>query len=126
MPVAAAAGHALRAELQPARIQGDRHLWFQLLQNLIENAINHGHSDSDIDVALAASGEISVRDHGPGVPDEVLARLGERLFRADPARSAPGIGIGPALARAIAEHHGATLSFENAEPGLRARVSPKS
>jgi signal transduction histidine kinase len=123
-PVAAAAGHALRAQLQPARIQGDRHLWFQLVQNLIENAINHGHSD--IDVSLAGNGEISVRDHGPGVPDEVLARLGERFFRADPARSAPGIGIGLALARAIAEHHGATLSFENAEPGLRARVSPKS
>jgi signal transduction histidine kinase len=122
-PVAAAAGHALRAELQPARIQGDRHLWFQLVQNLIENAINHGHSD--IDVTLAGNGEISVRDHGPGVPDEVLARLGERFFRADPARSAPGIGIGLALARAIAEHHGATLGFENAEPGLRARVRPK-
>ncbi len=123
-PVAAAAGHALRTQLQPARIQGDRHLWFQLLQNLIENAIHHGHSD--IDVTLAGNGEISVRDHGPGVPDEVLARLGERFFRADPARSAPGIGIGLALARAIAEHHGATLSFENAGPGLRARVIPGS
>jgi signal transduction histidine kinase len=121
-PVTAATGHALRAELQPVRIQGDRHLWFQLVQNLLENAINHGHSD--IDVALDASGELSVRDHGPGVPDEMLARLGERFFRADPARSAPGIGIGLALARAIAEHHGATLTFENAHPGLRARVSP--
>lgn len=123
-PVAAAAGHALRAQLQPARIQGDRHLWFQLVQNLIENAINHGHSD--IDVSLDASGELGVRDHGSGVPGEVLTRLGERFFRADPARSAPGIGIGLALARAIAEHHGANLSFENAGPGLRARVSPKS
>ena len=123
-PVAAAAGQALRADLQPARIQGDRHLWFQLLQNLIENAIHHGAGD--IDLALDARGELSVRDHGPGVPDELLARLGERFFRADPARSAPGIGIGLALARAIAEHHGATLSFENAAPGLRVRVRPKS
>ena len=121
-PVAAAAGHSLRAELQPVRIRGDRHLWFQLVQNLIENALNHGHSD--VDVRLDADGELSVRDHGPGVPEELLTRLGERFFRADPARSTPGIGIGLALARAIAEHHGATLRFENAAPGLRARVSP--
>lgn len=121
-PVAAAAGHALRADVHPVRTQGDRHLWFQLLQNLIENALDHG--GGDIDVALDANGELSVRDHGPGVPNEVLAHLGERFFRADPARSGPGIGIGLALARAIAEHHGTTLSFENAAPGLRARVRP--
>ncbi len=121
-PVAQAAGHQLRAALVPCRLQGDRHLWFQLLQNLIENALNHGHSD--IDIELQASGELSVRDHGPGVPPESLPHLGERFYRADPARSAPGIGIGLALAKAIAEHHGASLSFENAQPGLRARVSP--
>ncbi len=121
-PVAQAAGHQLRAALVPCRLQGDRHLWFQLLQNLIENALNHGHSD--IDIELQASGELSVRDHGPGVPPESLPHLGERFYRADPARSAPGIGIGLALAQAIAEHHGASLSFENAQPGLRARVSP--
>ena len=121
-PVAQAAGHQLRAALVPCRMQGDRHLWFQLLQNLIENAINHGHSD--IDIELLASGEITVRDHGPGVAPESLPHLGERFYRADPARSAPGIGIGLALAKAIAEHHGASLSFENAQPGLRARVQP--
>ena len=122
-PVAQAAGHQLRAALVPCRMQGDRHLWFQLLQNLIENALNHGHSD--IDIELQASGELSVRDHGPGVPPESLPHLGERFYRADPARSAPGIGIGLALAKAIAEHHGASLSFENAQPGLRARVRPR-
>ncbi|HWS27645.1 MAG TPA: HAMP domain-containing sensor histidine kinase [Xanthomonadales bacterium] len=122
-PVAQAAGHQLRAALVPCRMQGDRHLWFQLLQNLIENALNHGHSD--IDIELQASGELSVRDHGPGVPPESLPHLGERFYRADPARSAPGIGIGLALAKAIAEHHGASLSFENAQPGLRARLRPR-
>lgn len=122
-PLAQAAGHQLRATLLPCRIQGDRHLWFQLLQNLIENALNHGHSD--IDIELSADGELCVRDHGPGVPVESLLHLGERFYRADPARSTPGIGIGLALARAIAEHHGASLSFENAQPGLRARVRPR-
>lgn len=120
-PVAAAAGHALRAQIAPFRAAVDRNLWFQLLQNLIENAISHGRSDVEVD--LDAAGTLSVRDHGPGVPQESLARLGERFYRADPARSAPGSGIGLALARAIAEHHGARLRFENAAPGLLAIVS---
>jgi signal transduction histidine kinase len=119
-PVAQQADRQIIARIDPQRSRGDRHLWFQLLQNLIENALNHGAGD--IEVRLDTHGELSVRDHGPGVSPELLARLGERFFRADPARSAPGVGIGLALSRAIAEHHGATLTFENAEPGLIARV----
>ena len=118
-PLAATAQRQLSASIVPCALRGDRHLWFQLLQNLIENALHHGQGD--IEIALV-DGELSVRDHGPDLPAEALSRLGERFFRADPARSAPGIGIGLALARAIAAHHGASLRFENANPGLRARV----
>jgi len=120
-PLFAAAAWSLRLDLQACSIQGDRHLWFQLLQNLIENALQHGQSD--VDIRLAADGELIIRDHGAGVSDADLARLGERFFRADPARSTPGVGIGLALARAIAEQHGYSLVFEQAEPGLCARVA---
>jgi signal transduction histidine kinase len=120
-PLAAAAGRELSARIAPFRAPVDRNLWFQLVQNLIENAIGHGGGTIAVD--FDAQGTLTVRDHGPGVPAESLPRLGERFFRADPARSAPGSGIGLALARAIAEHHGARLRFENAHPGLRAIVS---
>lgn len=120
-PVAADVGREIEITVQPLNLRGDRHLWFQLLQNLIENAINHGAGTVEIELNPEAG--LCVRDHGPGVSDDLLERLGERFFRADPARSAPGFGIGLALSRAIAEHHGATLSFENAHPGLRARVT---
>lgn len=119
-PVFHAAGFALRADLKSCRIKGDRHLWFQLLQNLLENAFHHGQSD--VEVQLDANGELFIRDFGQGVHADDLAHLGERFFRADPARSTPGVGIGLALARAIAEQHGASLVFEHANPGLRARV----
>ena len=120
-PVAADIGREIHTRVQPTSLRGDRHLWFQLLQNLIENALNHGAGQ--IDIELDPKQGLSVRDHGPGVSPDQLARLGERFYRADPARSSPGFGIGLALAAAIAEHHHARLSFENANPGLRARVA---
>lgn len=120
-PVAAAGGRRLHANIAACRLQADRHLVFQLLQNLIENALQHGAGD--IEIELAASGRLSVRDHGPGVPPDSLARLGERFFRADPARSGTGSGIGLALARAIAGHHGARIEFANADPGFRVTLT---
>lgn len=119
-PLAAVAGREISASIKATSRRGDRHLWFQLLQNLIENALNHGAGA--IDIELDPDHGLNVRDHGPGVDADQLQHLGERFYRADPARSSPGFGIGLALARAIAEHHGTELSFENAEPGLRARV----
>ncbi|MFO1493608.1 MAG: HAMP domain-containing sensor histidine kinase [Lysobacterales bacterium] len=118
-PLAEAQGRAIQAQLAPVQASGDRHLWFQLVQNLIDNAIQHGAGA--IDIELDAD-QLCIRDHGSGVPAEQLHRLGERFFRVDAARSTPGVGIGLALVRAIAEHLGTPLHFENAEPGLRARI----
>jgi len=119
-PVVQAAGRRLRARIGACSVPVDRHLLFQLLQNLIENALNHGAGD--IEVELSDEARLSVRDHGAGVPDDLLARLGERFFRGDPARSSPGAGIGLALVRAIAVHHGARVEFAQADPGLRATI----
>lgn len=117
-PVAEAQGRRIHAELQSVSASGDRHLWFQLVQNLIDNALQHGSGDIDISLDPQA---LMVRDHGVGVPEEQLHRLGERFFRVDAARSTPGVGIGLALVRAIGEHLGCVICFENAQPGLRVR-----
>lgn len=123
---AEADGRAIRATIAPVSVHGDRDLLFQLVQNLIENALRHGAGA--IEVALApdastATATLTVRDHGTGVPDDALPRLGERFFRVDVARSAAGSGIGLSLARAIAERHRATLAFRNRDPGLEATVA---
>jgi signal transduction histidine kinase len=59
---------------------------------------------------------ISVRDHGPGVPQEHLARLGEPFFRA-PGQTSPGHGLGLAIARRAAERHGGRLELSNLAQG---------
>lgn len=119
-PVAAETHRQIHLEVTTCELRGDRHLLFQAVQNLIENALGHGAGD--IDIKLDGHGILEVRDHGSGVPEEALARLSERFFRVDSARTTPGIGIGLALVRAIAELHGGEVRFANAHPGLRVRV----
>ncbi len=118
-PLAEQSGRTLNANLASVPYEGDRHLWFQLAQNLIGNAITHGAGD--IQIELDAD-ELTVRDHGPNLDVGTLLQMGQPYFRADRARSSPGIGIGMALARAIAEAHGGEMLCENADTGLRVRV----
>lgn len=68
--------------------------------------------------------ELSVRDHGPGVPPEQLPRLSEPFYRPDSARTrrAGGVGLGLHLCRRVAQAHGGTLALDNAAPGLRVTV----
>jgi signal transduction histidine kinase len=96
-----------------------------LLRNLIDNALRHSAGAAQppsLELARDADGQlrISVRDHGPGVDDEQLARLAEPFYRADTARqrSTGGVGLGLYLCRLVAQAHGGTLAFRLAQPGL--------
>lgn len=119
-PLAVADGRGLVGTLAPATVRGDPDLLFQVLQNLIENALKHGAGSIALDLAAGErSVVLSVRDHGAGVPDAALPRLFERFFRLDESRSAAdGAGVGLALVRGIVEAHGGRVAARNAGPGL--------
>ncbi|PZQ55206.1 MAG: two-component sensor histidine kinase [Variovorax paradoxus] len=100
-----------------------------LLRNLLDNALRHGAGGPQAPVvslrpASADQGgggiEVEVRDFGPGVPEEQLARLAEPFYRPDSARtrSAGGVGLGMYLCRLVAQAHGGGLTLRNAHPGL--------
>ena len=102
-----------------------------LLRNLLDNALRHS-AGAPVPVTLyvralaAGQGiELEVRDHGPGVPEDQLAHLGQPFFRPDTARtrSAGGVGLGLYLCRLVAQAHGGTLVVRNAQPGLSVVVS---
>ena len=63
---------------------------------------------------------ITVRDHGPGVPQAQLAQLAQAFVRPDSARTrtSGGVGLGLYLCRLVAQAHGGTLTLCNAQPGL--------
>ena len=109
-------------------ITGDPELLRRAVENVLRNAIRYAPAGSGIEVRVDdrdAVTHISVRDGGPGVPEEVLPRLAHPFFRADDSRDSAtgGVGLGLSIAqRAIQLHHG-TLSAENAHPGLRVILS---
>jgi signal transduction histidine kinase len=115
----------IHAEITPARIAGDRDLLFQLLSNLFDNAIKYAPAGTRIDVVLEKSSRevlLSIRDRGPGIPEEQHQRVFDRFVRLEAHRGTPGSGLGLSVVRAIAVRHGAEIHIEDAEAGLRVRL----
>ncbi|MDR0227138.1 MAG: two-component system sensor histidine kinase CreC [Burkholderiaceae bacterium] len=89
------------------------------LSNLLSNAIDFAPEGSTIEVDLAP-GRVSVRDHGPGVPDALLGRLGERFFTTPrPNGERSGTGLGLSIVLRIMLLHGGSMQVAHACPGLR-------
>lgn len=109
-------------------VAGDEERLGQLFDNLLVNARRHGGAQARVRLSTRREGssvEVLLEDDGPGVPEEALGQLGERLFRVDPARSraAGGHGLGLAIVRKIAERHGGAVRFERSSlGGLRVAV----
>lgn len=90
--------------------------------NLLENAIRHAPGSEPIAITAAAQGamlEITVRDHGPGFPAEMLAEAFERFHRKSAPASRPGagLGLGLSICRGIVEAHGGTIAAANHPDG---------
>jgi two-component system sensor histidine kinase MprB len=74
-------------------------------------------------------GELTVRDHGPGIADEDLPFVFDRFYRAPSARGRPGSGLGLAIVRQAVEAHGGTVRAATAPGGgavLRMALSASS
>jgi signal transduction histidine kinase len=124
-------GPTIHCEARDAMLALDPDRFQQVVVNLVSNAQRHARG-GEVLVRLEASHTatatvltLRVDDDGPGVPEELLSRLGERLMRVDPSRTRAtgGSGLGLAIVRAIVERHGGQLSFARSPAGgLRAEV----
>jgi signal transduction histidine kinase len=97
----------------------------RVLLNLLTNAVRHTPSDGSIAVLAEPAEEevrVSVEDSGEGIAPEEVARVFDRFWRHDPARSAGGSGLGLAIARGLVEAQGGRIWAENRPEG-GARVS---
>jgi two-component system sensor histidine kinase MprB len=84
--------------------------------NLLENAGKWNTNGQPVEVRLA-DGELTVRDHGPGIAPEDRDRVFDRFYRSAAARALPGSGLGLAIVRDVAEAHGGEVSAEDAPGG---------
>ena len=95
---------------EPVLVEGDPNLLRRLVRNLLENARRHARGSAvEVHVARARSGAaLSVADRGPGVPESERERIFEPFYRPAGARESRdgSFGLGLALVRQIARHHG--------------------
>jgi signal transduction histidine kinase len=96
------------------------------VRNLLDNAVKYGKSGS-VELHVAArSIEIDIDDDGPGIPQDELAHVLEPFYRLEESRSREtgGVGLGLAIARAVAQAHGGTVTLANRpHGGLRAKIA---
>jgi two-component system sensor histidine kinase MprB len=86
------------------------------VNNLLDNAVKFAGTAAPIEVRLA-SGELAIRDHGPGIDPEELPLIFDRFFRGARSRSLPGSGLGLAIVRQVVERHAGSVSAAPAPGG---------
>ena len=109
-----------RAELSGRLVSIDRTRIEQVMNNLLQNAVEHTTEGGRIDVSVAESDEtvsVTVADTGEGITSEDLPHVFDRLYRADPSRtrSTGGAGLGLTIAKQLIEAHGGTIRVESTE-----------
>jgi two-component system, OmpR family, sensor histidine kinase KdpD len=111
-------GHRLIAQIPPdlPLVQFDYVEIAQVLINLTENALKHTPAGTDVMLSATrhpSAVEIAVRDHGPGIPPDVVPHLFDKFYRTKVSEHIPGTGIGLAIAKGLVEAHGGDIRVES-------------
>ena len=124
--------HALSLELEPGlpEILADRERIIQVMMNVVSNAIKYTPDGGTIVISAGQTGDkvwMQVDDNGIGIPDPAdRARIFERFYRVDKARSreSGGTGLGLSIAKELVDRHQGTLELvDRPGPGLSLRMT---
>ena len=105
--------------------EGDRNMLRRALSNLLDNALRFTPSGGEVRVRIVDVGQgvsVCVENSGEGVPADLLPRLFDRFYRADPSRqegSSEHAGLGLAITRSIIRAHGGDIRCESADGWTR-------
>ena len=123
------AGVRLQLDLwpQPVMILGDQETLQLAIGNLLDNALKYAGEQRLIELSVAPAdgrARLSVQDHGPGIPEEHHARIFERFYRVDKARSRQlgGTGLGLAIVKHVMIAHNGEIRLQSS-PGKGARFN---
>jgi len=104
------------AEVAPWYVRGEAAALERAIVNLMDNAVKFSPAGGEIDVRLHG-GQLTVRDHGPGIPAEELPHVFERFWRSPSARSLPGSGLGLSIVARTVQQSGGEVTLTPAEGG---------
>jgi signal transduction histidine kinase len=111
---------AVDAPKHPVLVLADRAMLGRALLNVLSNAVKFSLDDTTVEVEVATAAQhvvVRVRDHGIGIPEAELERLGTRFFRASNAvtNEIAGTGLGIRIVQTIVDKHAGELRFESQE-----------
>ncbi|MES4901482.1 MULTISPECIES: HAMP domain-containing sensor histidine kinase [unclassified Streptomyces] len=110
------ADRTIDASLGPWYVRGDAAALERTLVNLLDNAVKFSPSGGVVEVVLK-EGQFTVRDHGPGIPDDELPHVFERFWRSPTARSLPGSGLGLSIVARTVQQSGGQVGLQPAPGG---------
>lgn len=107
---------------EPCNTFGSPELLRSAVENVVRNAVNYTAEGTEVEITLrnhSGGAEITVRDHGPGVPEAELPNLFRPFYRVANARERQtgGTGLGLAITERAVRLHGGTVHMENAKNG---------
>jgi len=105
---------------QGLTFQADQRGFRQILLNLLSNAVKFSRSGGEVEISARIASQrlvLVVRDHGIGMSESLLSRIGRPFEQAinDPAHAREGTGLGLSLVRSLVLQHGGTLKIESRE-----------
>ena len=117
----------IATELMELEITGVNDWLSSAIENMVRNAIRFTPEGSRVEVALKKHKRyaiVTVRDYGPGIPEDALDSLFEPFFRVDDTRGKEndGFGLGTSIAMGAVKNHGGTITARNVHPGLEVTI----
>lgn len=107
----------ITAQLRPWYVRAEPAALERALVNVLDNAVKFSPPGGSVEVALSEHGELTVRDHGPGIPAEDLPHVFERFWRSPSARALPGSGLGLSIVARTVQQTGGEIALRPAAGG---------
>lgn len=106
----------IRADIRPWYVRAEPSGLERAIVNILDNAVKFSPEGGTVDVTLR-DGELTVRDHGPGIPTEELPHVFDRFWRSPSARALPGSGLGLSIVARTVQQSGGEVSLTPAAGG---------
>ncbi|MEU6666641.1 HAMP domain-containing sensor histidine kinase [Streptomyces sp. NPDC046727] len=107
---------SITADLEPWFVRAEPSALERAIVNVLDNAVKFSPDGGTIDVRLA-KGVLTVRDHGPGIPEDELPHVFDRFWRSPGARALPGSGLGLSIVARTVQQAGGEVTLAPAEGG---------